>query len=170
MGLVAPRRVGSSQTRARTRVPCIGRWILNQCTTREASYSVLYHIEKSIVWWAWLAWWKSKSLRIRNPSLLGNLGGTDLHPCHKTQWNDDSSGMINSFWVSTSLILHLPPRAETGSASGDEILSKGEGGNQVYHWIASTMNQGKRPGLEVNRSGCKSCSCLYLLSVCITGF
>ena len=36
MGLVAPRHVGSSQTRARTRVPCIGRRILNHCTTREA--------------------------------------------------------------------------------------------------------------------------------------
>ena len=35
-GLVAPRHVGSSQTRARTRVPCIGRWILNHCATREA--------------------------------------------------------------------------------------------------------------------------------------
>ena len=36
MGLVAPRHVGSSQTRARTRVPCIGRQILNHCATREA--------------------------------------------------------------------------------------------------------------------------------------
>ena len=36
MGPVAPRHVGSSQTRARTRVPCIGRQILNHCTTREA--------------------------------------------------------------------------------------------------------------------------------------
>ena len=35
-GRVAPRHVGSSQTRARTRVPCIGRQILNHCTTREA--------------------------------------------------------------------------------------------------------------------------------------
>ena len=34
-GLVAPWHVGSSQTRARTRVPCIGRRILNHCTTRE---------------------------------------------------------------------------------------------------------------------------------------
>ena len=38
-GLVAPRHVGSSQTRARTRVPCIGRQILNHCATREALYS-----------------------------------------------------------------------------------------------------------------------------------
>ena len=35
-GLVAPRHVGSSRTRARTRVPCIGRWILDHCATREA--------------------------------------------------------------------------------------------------------------------------------------
>ena len=35
-GLVAPRHVGSSQTRARTRVPCIGRRIHNHCATREA--------------------------------------------------------------------------------------------------------------------------------------
>ena len=35
-GPVAPRHVGSSQTRAGTRVPCIGRQTLNHCTTREA--------------------------------------------------------------------------------------------------------------------------------------
>ena len=35
-GLVAPRHVGSSWTRARTRVPCIGRWILNHGATRQA--------------------------------------------------------------------------------------------------------------------------------------
>ena len=35
MGFIAPQHVGSSWTRARTSVPCIGRWILNHCTTRE---------------------------------------------------------------------------------------------------------------------------------------
>ena len=35
-GLVAPLHVGSSWTRDRTRVPCIGRQILNHCATREA--------------------------------------------------------------------------------------------------------------------------------------
>ena len=34
-GLVAPRPVGFSRTRARTHVPCIGRQILNHWTTRE---------------------------------------------------------------------------------------------------------------------------------------
>ena len=40
-GPVALRHVGSSQTRARTRVPCIGRQILNHCATREAPGSLL---------------------------------------------------------------------------------------------------------------------------------
>ena len=40
-GLVAPWHVGSSQTRARTRVPCIGRRILNHCATREALPDIL---------------------------------------------------------------------------------------------------------------------------------
>ena len=35
-GLVAPRHVGSSQTRAQTRVSCNGRQIVNRCATREA--------------------------------------------------------------------------------------------------------------------------------------
>ena len=35
-GLVARWHVGSSQTGARTCVPCIGRQILNRCATREA--------------------------------------------------------------------------------------------------------------------------------------
>ena len=34
-GLVALQHVGSSPPRDRTRVPCIGRWILIDCTTRE---------------------------------------------------------------------------------------------------------------------------------------
>ena len=35
-GPAAPWHVGSSQTRARTRVPCIGRQTVNHCATREA--------------------------------------------------------------------------------------------------------------------------------------
>ena len=35
-GPVAPRHAGSSETRARTRVPCTGRQTLNHCATREA--------------------------------------------------------------------------------------------------------------------------------------
>ena len=38
-GLAVPRHVGFSGTRARTRVSCIGRWILNHCATREAPTS-----------------------------------------------------------------------------------------------------------------------------------
>ena len=35
MGLVAPWHVGPSWTRTQTRVPCIGRQVLNHCATRE---------------------------------------------------------------------------------------------------------------------------------------
>ena len=35
-GLADPRHVGSSQTRAQTRVPCTGRWIPNHGATKEA--------------------------------------------------------------------------------------------------------------------------------------
>ena len=41
-GPVAPRHVGSSQIRARTRVPCIGRQTLNHCATREALFHPFY--------------------------------------------------------------------------------------------------------------------------------
>ena len=46
-GLVAPRHVGSSRTRARTRVPCIGRQILNHCATRGA-LMICFHLFKFI--------------------------------------------------------------------------------------------------------------------------
>ena len=58
-GLVAPRHVGSSQTRARTCVPCVGRRILNHCATREVQnfymfmnkiWTVKHHIsEKKMI-------------------------------------------------------------------------------------------------------------------------
>ena len=50
-GLVAPRHVGSSQTRARTRVPCIGRQTLNHCATREAPISSFlnYYLPHEVV-------------------------------------------------------------------------------------------------------------------------
>ena len=48
MGLVAPRHVGFSRTRARTRVPCTDRWILNHRATREALNNyILYTVWKS---------------------------------------------------------------------------------------------------------------------------
>ena len=49
MGLVAPRHVGSSQTRAQTHVPCIDRRILNHCATREAQDSLFNK-------WCWKNW------------------------------------------------------------------------------------------------------------------
>ena len=45
-GLVALQHVGSSQTRARTHVPCISRQILNHCATREAPRSLGFVISE----------------------------------------------------------------------------------------------------------------------------
>ena len=45
-GLVAPWHVGSSRTRAQTRVPCIVRQILNHCATREAPQYYFYKDSK----------------------------------------------------------------------------------------------------------------------------
>ena len=42
--------MGSSRTRARTHVPCIGRRILNHCTTREAPCSCLIDLIFGIIW------------------------------------------------------------------------------------------------------------------------
>ena len=53
MGLVALWHVGSSRTRARTRVPCTGRRILNHCATREVpifSFPNLYAHGHSSSW------------------------------------------------------------------------------------------------------------------------
>ena len=47
-GPAAPRHVGSSQTRARTRVPCISRQTLNHCATREALSIVFFKIPSEL--------------------------------------------------------------------------------------------------------------------------
>ena len=66
MGPAAPRHVGSSQTRARTHLPCIGRQTLNHCATREVRQASFYmlishtciflcevvvHIFFPFIWW-----------------------------------------------------------------------------------------------------------------------
>ena len=50
-GLVAPWHVGSSQTRVRTHIPCIGRQILNHCATREAFF--LFFFKKNDILDKW---------------------------------------------------------------------------------------------------------------------
>ena len=52
MGLVVPRHVGSSWTRALTRVPCIGRQILNPFATREAPVQLTLEQQRFELHWA----------------------------------------------------------------------------------------------------------------------
>ena len=53
MDLVALQHVGSSRTRDWTCVPCIGRWILNHCTTREVPIIVFSLTLKRILSFLW---------------------------------------------------------------------------------------------------------------------
>ena len=46
-GPVAPRHVGSSQTRARTHVPCIGRQTLNHCANQGSPIAALFTIART---------------------------------------------------------------------------------------------------------------------------
>ena len=82
-GLVAPRHVGSSRTRARTRVPCIGRQILNHCTTREAPSSLFPPPRLTLPLGPVPT--GDKSLRFSEPSLLtqakSKLSGICRDPC-----------------------------------------------------------------------------------------
>ena len=67
MGLVALRHVGSSQTRARTRVPCIGRRIPNHCATREV-------LRASIIFTIANLFFVGQKSRIKFSLLVSNLG------------------------------------------------------------------------------------------------
>ena len=55
MGLVTPGHVGSSQSRDRTRVPCIGRRVLNYCTNGGAPYLFLKNNSGLFIYF-WLCW------------------------------------------------------------------------------------------------------------------
>ena len=93
MGLVAPQHVGSSQTRARTRVPCIGRRILNHCATR-----------KSLSWRFWGLLW----IGFLRP-ISKNLPAT--HIAHSSElWYGGGGGLFSD----------LGSSSQTGSYKGIE--------------------------------------------------
>ena len=86
--LVAPRHVGSSRTRERTRVPCIGRQILNHCTTREVpSVQFLYSSRYSCS--SWLSLSLSLSVLEHLPlSYCTILHGFSMHHFSHCQGNN----------------------------------------------------------------------------------
>ena len=79
-GLVAPRHVGSSQTKAQTRVPCIGRQILNHCATREALNDFFLN-QESLPNAVYLYSCSHGSKKNEEPLLLPNL------PLHWSFWS-----------------------------------------------------------------------------------
>ena len=89
-GPVAPRHVGSSQTRARTRVPRTGRQTLNHCATREAQTSV--PLTKAYAW------------RPQGQTfLLENVHRSASHFRASHQIKLDLNLEMWNFWISESL-------------------------------------------------------------------
>ena len=72
MGLVAPRHVGSSWTSDRTRVPCIGRQILNHCATREVPGRLFLSLFILFIYF-WLRW---AFVAVHGLSLVAASGAT----------------------------------------------------------------------------------------------
>ena len=68
MGLVAPWHVGSSQTRDQTCVPCIGRWILNHCATREVPENLFASLQVILI----------DSCSVNSYNFRGLMGGGGL--------------------------------------------------------------------------------------------
>ena len=64
-GISCSRHVGSSRNRARTRVPCIGRRILNHCATREAPCISFLTILFVIWFWAFIFFSYSINKKLR---------------------------------------------------------------------------------------------------------
>ena len=97
--------MGSSQTRARTHVPCIGRQILNHCATREALYLLDFGFLKGTNFfnfkfiYFWLCW---VSVAVRGLSLVAASGG------HSSSWYADLS-------LSQPLLLRSTGSRRTGS-------------------------------------------------------
>ena len=100
-GFVAPWHVGSSRTRARTRVPCIDRWILNHCTTREVPCVAYF---RSMFLWKWFC----------------PVYGNQLFLINKHNLFDRCSWCLHSHsqWSGRSALCRLPPLGEsTGELS-----------------------------------------------------
>ena len=76
-GLVTPRNVGSSRTRARTCVPCIGRRILNHCATKEALHFFFLNFIYLFIC-LWLCW---VLVSVRGLSLVAASGGHSSSRC-----------------------------------------------------------------------------------------
>ena len=95
MGLVAPWHVGSSRTRARTRVPCIGRRILNHYATREA-HAFIFIWDWTRMWCICL-WALKVGTEVRKPvPLISSHESCRWHPLFLWTFGPLSSGGTRS--------------------------------------------------------------------------
>ena len=99
---------GIFPTRAQTRVPCIGRWILNHCTTREALKSLLSDvgIATPAFFWFQFAW--NNFFHPLTFSLYVSLG-LKWFPCRQHIYGPFfvSIQPVYAFWLEHWIHLHL---------------------------------------------------------------
>ena len=121
MGLVAPRHVGSSWTRDQIRVLCIGRQILNHCTTREVPVSL-----------------SKSALAVSTPSI--RPGG--LLPGHACAWSPRKWGALGHCPLN---MLSAFLRTRTGQ--GEHPRWPGKGAPQVAGgWMLPFPEASEPPG------------------------
>ena len=85
MGLVAPWHVGSSRTRARTCVPCIGRWILNHCAPGKSQF-ICFLKKLNYLFICLFICLCLVFVVVRGLSLVADSGGYSLLRCAGFSW------------------------------------------------------------------------------------
>ena len=105
MGLAALRHRGFFQTRDRTRVPCIGRWILNHWTTREALYSIIFILAFFSFWVAGLLFPSTMDVYLSGTLLLGFSAWKVLTLCSRAR----QEALLGSFLSHSGTELVLVP-------------------------------------------------------------
>ena len=91
--------MGSSWTRAQTRVPCIGRRILNHCATREVLCTSFM--------WAYVFISPGKKPRSRTAESYGNSLFNILRNCQTVFWSDCVVLYFHQQWMRISVSPHL---------------------------------------------------------------
>ena len=140
-GPAAPWHVGSSQTRARNRVPCIGRQTLNHCAIREAPTFLFYEFKNYV----YLTKWK-----VDKPTLI-SIFNLLLHEKqkHKNHWssptihfqaeNKSSPGVIT--WLAQIPDLRVVKMIQMILFTKQKLTHRSQ--NQIYGYQRGNKRWGK---------------------------
>ena len=177
MGLVAPRHVGASRTRDQTRVPCIGRRILNHCTTREVPKVVhwlirhqqkatLANLRKGTYWKGvgWLlalsgGWWTESDAKAVDTAWLGHgfwqLASQSLQQhtlqsqSHRQEWPTGRAWVRPCLGCMTGEWEDNPPAFMCGKFYSSQTEDYNPGDSQSVRELWELLQKGKGGGQPV---------------------